>query len=129
MVQLRILSGKKAGTSWVTRRFPVRIGRANTADLQADEDGVWDEHLVLDFDASDGVQVRTRPEAPVILNGESVEQEVLRNGDVIELGALKLQFWLAELDQRGLGWREAVLWAGIAAICAGQIALIYCLPN
>ena len=49
MVQLKILSGKKAGTAWVARRFPVRIGRSAGADLQLEESGVWDEHLQLDF--------------------------------------------------------------------------------
>ncbi len=34
MIQLSILSGKKAGTQTVARRFPFRIGRAAENELQ-----------------------------------------------------------------------------------------------
>ena len=54
MVQLQILSGKQAGALWVARRFPVHVGRAADNDLQLEEDGVWDEHLQLDFDPAEG---------------------------------------------------------------------------
>jgi len=50
---------------------------------------------------------------------------VLRSGDVIEAGSLKLQFWLSETRQAGLRLREGLTWAAIAAISLGQIALIY----
>lgn len=65
----------------------------------------------------------------ISLNGEAVQAAVLHNGDLIEIGGLRLQFWLAEAAQRGLAWREALLWAGIAAVSALQIALIYWLPK
>ena len=55
MIQFSILSGKKAGTSWVARRFPVRIGRAAVSDLQIEEEGVWDQHLQVDFIPADGL--------------------------------------------------------------------------
>ena len=45
MVQLNILSGKKAGTRTVARHFPFRIGRAAGNELQLEDDGVWDQHL------------------------------------------------------------------------------------
>jgi hypothetical protein len=52
---------------------------------------------------------------------------VLRNGDTIELGALKLQFWLAETRQFGLRLRETLVWLGIIAVFFAQFGLIYCL--
>jgi pSer/pThr/pTyr-binding forkhead associated (FHA) protein len=129
MVQLKILSGKKAGAAWGARRFPVRIGRAASADLQLEENGVWDEHCRLEFDPAEGVVLRARPEAPARVNGQPVEQAVLRNGDSIELGSLQLQFWLSEIKQRGFRLREALTWLGLAAITLGQLALIYWLVN
>ena len=83
MVQLKILSGKKAGTAWVARRFPVRIGRSAGADLQLEESGVWDEHLQLDFQHGEGIVLSAQPNALVTVNGQAVQQTVLRNGDAI----------------------------------------------
>lgn len=125
MVQLKILSGKKAGTVWTARRFPVQVGRAAGCELRLEEDGVWDRHLLLHFRRPDGFVLTTESEALAAVNGDSVREAVLRNGDIIELGALKLQFWLSETRQFGLGLREALVWLGIAAVCLGQVGLIY----
>ena len=125
MVQLKVLSGKKAGTIWEARRFPVRIGRSAGADLRLEEAGVWDDHLQLSFDPAEGIVLSAQPDAPAFVNGEPVSQAVLRNGDAIEIGSLKMQFWLSETRQTGLRFREGLTWASIAAICLGQVGLIY----
>ena len=125
MIQLKILSGKKAGTAWVARRFPVRIGRSAAADLQLEEDGVWDQHLRLDFNPAVGLVLTAQPDALASVNGQLVEQTVLRNGDAIEIGSSRMQFWLSETRQAGLRLREGLTWSAIAAISLGQIALIY----
>jgi hypothetical protein len=49
----------------------------------------------------------------------------MRNGDLVEIGSLKLQFWLARTRQMGLGFREWLTWAGIVVISLGQVALVY----
>jgi pSer/pThr/pTyr-binding forkhead associated (FHA) protein len=126
MVQFKILSGKKAGTSWGARRFPVRLGRGANSDLRLDEDGVWDEHLRLEFRPREGYVLGTGAGALARVNGQPLDKPAaLRNGDLIEIGSLKLQFWLAEPRQRGLGFREWLTWVFIALICLGQIGLIY----
>ena len=125
MVQLKVLSGKMAGTAWVARRFPVRIGRSSAADLQLEESGVWDQHLQLDFDPAAGFILSAQPNALATVNGQPVDRTVLRNGDAIDLGSLKMQFWLSETRQAGLRAREGLTWAGIAAISLGQVGLIY----
>jgi len=125
MVHLEILSGKMAGTQWVACRFPVRIGRAATADLCLEENGVWDQHLELNFDPPRGFMLAVQPDAFAAVNGEPVYETVLRNGDCIEIGCVKLRFWLSEIRQTGLRIRESLTWAALAAITAGQITLIY----
>jgi pSer/pThr/pTyr-binding forkhead associated (FHA) protein len=125
MVQLKLLTGAKAGTAWVARRFPVRIGRSTSSDLQVEEIGVWDQHLQLDFDSAQGIVLRTQPNALATVNGQPVHQIVLRNGDDIAIGSLKMQFWLSETRQAGLRFREGLTWAAIAAISLGQVGLIY----
>ena len=125
MIQLKILSGKMAGTTFVARHFPVRIGRAAAADLRLEEPGVWDEHLQIILAGKEGFLVETHADAITTVNGQPVQQLALRNGDLIEIGALKIQFWLGEAAQRGLKIREALVWAIIAAVTVTQIALIY----
>lgn len=128
MVQFNLLSGKKAGTSVVARRFPVRIGRSAGAEVCVQEEGVWEEHLQVSL-TRDGFMLKTLEGALTALNGEPVYKAVLHNGDTIELGAARIQFWLAETRQAGLGFREGLTWIGIGAMSLGQVALVYCLLN
>lgn len=125
MVQFKVLSGKKAGVSYVARRFPVRIGRASGSELQLEEDGIWDQHARLELQRSTGFVLRTESGALATVNGQPATEVVLRNGDEIDLGAVKLQFWLSETRQSGLRIREGLTWIAIAAISLCQVALIY----
>jgi pSer/pThr/pTyr-binding forkhead associated (FHA) protein len=125
MVQLQWLTGKQAGTRWVARRFPVRIGRSPACDLQLEESGVWDDHAELTLDPVNGVMLAARPDALVTVNREPVQTTRLRNGDSVEIASVRLQFWLAETRQRGLRVREWFVWSLVAVISLGEIALIY----
>jgi predicted component of type VI protein secretion system len=124
MVQFKILSGKKAGSLWEARHFPVRIGRSANANLQIEEAGVWDEHLKVSGDA-DGFIVETQGSAIASINGQPVQRAGLRNGDTIEMGSVKLQFWLSEARQRGQGFREVFVWSLLVLVCLAQIGLVY----
>jgi pSer/pThr/pTyr-binding forkhead associated (FHA) protein len=125
MVQLSVVSGKSAGTSLVVRRFPVRIGRSAHADLCLEEHGVWEDHLRLELRRGEGFILETAPDALAAVNGHRAQRAVLRNGDVIEIGSARIQFWLSETRQSGLRLREGLTWAAIAAISLGQVALVY----
>jgi pSer/pThr/pTyr-binding forkhead associated (FHA) protein len=125
MIQLNILSGKKAGTQTVARRFPFRIGRVRGNELQLEDDGVWDQHLTLEFHPQSGFSVATAPEAIATVNGEPVHSIVLRNGDTITAGSVKIQFWLAAARQGSLRLRENFAWALLLFVTLGQFALIY----
>jgi len=125
VIQLRIVSGKQAGQEIVVRRFPFRVGRAANSDLQLDDPGVWDQHLQIDFQRSDGFAFRAQGEALVSINGEKIQSGTLRNGDLIELGSAQLRFWLARTMQKTLRVREALTLTALIALFAGQILLIY----
>jgi pSer/pThr/pTyr-binding forkhead associated (FHA) protein len=125
MVQIKILSGKKAGSCWDARRFPVRIGRSADSDLQLEEAGVWDDHLKLTLDSIEGFLLQTQANTFASINGQPVQRTALRNGDTIEIGSVKLQFWLSEAAQRGQRLRETFVWTLITAVCLAQVVLVY----
>jgi len=127
MVRLQVSSGKDAGTTALARRFPFVVGRNSTADLRLEQDGIWDRHLEFHLQIPDGFLLKAHPRALTNLNGKPVQQAFLRNGDLIEVGPVKIQFWLSETRQRGLRTREFLTWFALAALCAGQIVLIYAL--
>ncbi len=125
MVQLRILSGKMAGDIHVVRHFPFGIGRAAENDLCLNEPGVWDNHLTLGLQPSEGFTLTTAPDAFAAVNDQPQTSARLRNGDVISFGSAKIQFWLAPAHLRGLRLRELFVWCLLAAVTAVQIALLY----
>jgi pSer/pThr/pTyr-binding forkhead associated (FHA) protein len=124
MFQLKILSGKMAGAQSAARHFPFRIGRAAGNDLQLEDDGVWDRHLVLGFQKGEGFKLSTSANALATVNGEPVLEKILRNGDIITIGSARLQFWLAAAEQRGLRLRENFAWALLIFATLGQFILI-----
>lgn len=129
MVQLKVLSGKQAGTEFVARRFPVRIGRAAASDLRVEEAGVWDRHIEISLSAEDGFVAVAQPNALVNVNGNRTERTVLRNGDLIELGLARIQFWLSPAAQRSLSFREAAVWLSLGILCASEVVIIYLLAH
>jgi len=124
MVQLQILSGGKAGKTYSFTHFPVRIGRSSTADLSFEEEGVWDSHMEINF-TSDGLMLKTCPNAWVNINDKRTKEAVLHSGDVISIGLLKVRFGLAPMRQRSLTFREGATWTGIGLLCLFEVAVIY----
>jgi hypothetical protein len=129
VVQLNILSGKKAGTEWVARRFPVYVGRSAQDSLVLDDPGVWDRHFKIDVRAGEGAVLAAAGDALTILNGHATRESALRNGDTIEAGSVKLRFGLSPTRQSSLGFREWMTWIGLGALCLGQVALVYWLTQ
>ena len=130
MIQLNVLSGKTAGRTLAVRRFPFRIGRAEGNHLVLEDAGVWAEHLCLEFDRTAGIRVRPGSEALLTINHQPAEDgQRLRNGDLLSLGGVKLQFSLAAPVQRGLRLREWLVWLGLAGVLALQFFLLTRLPH
>jgi hypothetical protein len=124
MVQLQILSGKKAGAQFTATRLPLQIGREAGADLRLEEPGVWPRHFQISRQGLDLV-CQTQDDALLSINGVQADRAVLRNGDIISIGALKLQFALSPVRQPSRRAREVLTWAALGLLCFGQIFLIY----
>jgi pSer/pThr/pTyr-binding forkhead associated (FHA) protein len=129
MVLFKVLSGSRAGAAQTAARFPVTVGRAPTAQLRLEDPGVWDQHLSLDLRFPEGFLLTLQPDANATVNGKPFKEILLRNGDLIEFGAVKLQFWIAKADQIRLAWREWLTWIALIVLTGAQIALIYWLPQ
>lgn len=125
MVQLDINSRTKARTVWLARTFPFLVGRASTSDLVLDQPGVWDRHFEIGLMMPEGFHLQVHPPATLSVNGQMVEATVLRNGDLIELGDLKIRFALQTAVQASLRVREALTWLAFGALAVGQLIIIY----
>jgi pSer/pThr/pTyr-binding forkhead associated (FHA) protein len=125
MVQLRLLSGPKAGAVYRASGFPWRVGRGESADLRLEEPGVWDQHLQVDLIPGEGFVVTRQGQAMAAINGHLFDRRVLRNGDLIEIGALKFRFWLAEARQKRLYFREWMAWGGVILLSLLEIVVIH----
>ncbi|MEN9572818.1 MAG: Inner rane component of cytoplasmic domain [Verrucomicrobiota bacterium] len=124
MVQLRVLTGSRAGTAHTVSLFPCTLGRAVGDDLQLVESGVWENHLQLDLQVPAGFRLSRLGQGRASVNGAEFDELLLHNGDVIELGAVKVQFWLAEVRQTDQRLREMFVWLGLAELILLEAALI-----
>jgi pSer/pThr/pTyr-binding forkhead associated (FHA) protein len=124
VVQLQLLTGDRRGTIFRSAHFPIRAGRAPESDLSLDEPGVWQRHFVIDWRA-EGLILEAEPEALLSINDTSVQRALLRNGDIITLGASKIRFSFSPVRQSSLAPREWLTWIALGALCLGQVALVY----
>jgi pSer/pThr/pTyr-binding forkhead associated (FHA) protein len=129
MVVLKILAGTRAGTEFSLRKFPFQIGRSSSAQICLPEAGVWDRHLEIALDDSGAFSLRTEKGALAAVNGDPVEQTALKNGDLIEIGALKIRFGLSPTRQQSLTFRELATWCALGLLSLGQIAIVYWLAR
>lgn len=113
----------------MARRFPFQIGRAQDCGLALEESGVFDRHATLTVHRREAIVLSIQQGALATLNGDPIQTAALKNGDIIELGAAKLRFTLAEAKQRSQRWREVATWIALGLLCAAQIAIIYLLLN
>jgi len=124
MIQLKVLTGKKAGSTIVARRFPFQIGRGAGANLRLEDAGVWDRHLELSL-TPEGFFLQLETKATAMINGDVIRHQRLRNGDLIELGAVKMQFWLSETRQSSLRLREILSWLALGFLALSEVYLAY----
>jgi len=129
MILLRVLTGGRAGTTAVARRFPFRVGRGAATDLRLEAPGIWDQHFEITPSSADGFTLSANPASLTLVNGVRAASVALKNGDQIECGDLRLQFWLSPAQQRGLRARETATWLALAGLVVSQACLCWWLPQ
>ncbi len=129
-IRLERIEEATTGDPIEAHRFPFALGQAKECDLRIDAKGVWDKHLILDYDGKNGITATPCPDALVVVNGDSHRKKFrLNHGDLVELGAAKFHFWFAPLgqtDRRGL---EGSIWAALVLLALGQAGVIAWLLN
>lgn len=109
--------------------FPFVVGRG-AVDLQVAEPGVWDRHFSIDRSEGHSFVLLPQTEAPVSVAGEWIKQpRKLRNGDLIDCGAVQFQFRLSPTHPKSLVWREQATWAVLLALLLLQLALAFRTPS
>ncbi len=125
LAQLHITAGKMAGQYYRANTFPLVIGRGKDCELQMSDSGIWDQHLEIDIDAECRLLIRCNPESTAMVNGEPLKETLpLRNGDQIEVGTGKLQFFLGNVRQKNLHTHETIIWILLGALTLTEIVLI-----
>jgi hypothetical protein len=102
-----------AGTRWVAGHLPFSVGRSASDTLRLDDAGVWDGHCRFELRDHTRFALVSSPDALTLINGHSAGEALLRNGDIIELGSLRLQFGLSPTLHRSLRFREALTWMAL----------------
>jgi pSer/pThr/pTyr-binding forkhead associated (FHA) protein len=105
VVQLQLLSGTRSGTVFQGNHFPIRAGREPGLDLSLDDPGIWQHHFRIDW-LPEGLVLQAEAEALLSVNDSPAQRAVLRNGDIITLGALKIRFSFSPVCQASLAPRE-----------------------
>jgi len=129
VVQLQFLNGAKAGTQWVACRLPFSVGRSAQDDLRIENDGVWDRHARVELRDRQRAVLIASEQARTSVNGQPIQEAILRNGDVLQIGSVHLQFGFSPVAHRDLRFREALTWIGIALMALVQVALVYVLTQ
>ena len=114
-----------AGQNILARHFPFSIGRGASSSLRLDEPGLWEEHLEIAVGPDHVFVLNIRPNALVTVNQQPFAAGAVRNGDVIEMGGLKIRFGFPATTQQSLRLREWLTWIGLALLSGGQVVLIY----
>jgi len=129
VVQIQFLNGARAGSQWLPCRLPFSIGRSPHDDLRVEADGVWERHARVELRDRQRAVLIASEHARTSVNGQPIREAILRNGDILELGSVQLQFSLSQAAHRGLRFREALTWIGIALMALAQVALVYLLAQ
>lgn len=129
MIQFKISDGQLAGVVHDVRQFPFRVGRSPQSDLQLEEPGVWDDHLVVEFDPSQGFMLSTQGQAITSVNGCPVQSVRLHNGDGIEVGSLKMSFWIGATKQSSQRVFEWFVWMVLVLVTVAELGLLFWLAK
>lgn len=94
--QLAILAGPDEGrTVPLYEGRPLRIGRSEESDLTLNDQNVSRNHCLVQVNKGEVVILDSGSSGGTMVNGARVEEQRLRVGDTVQLGATVLRFQLA----------------------------------
>jgi len=129
VVQFQVLSGADSGRTFSPARLPATVGRSASDTIQLTDPGVWEGHLRCDYGVGNRVLLTVCPDADARVDRDTFKERNLVNGDVIELGAARLQLWLSPTQLATHCTREIVTWVGLATFVLLQVILIHLLVS
>lgn len=87
-----ILKQVDTGKAHIVDMPVMRIGRSRTNDIVVDDPTVSREHALLNLAADGTLSIENKSDRELLVNGKGVDKTALADGDVIALGAVKLEF-------------------------------------
>lgn len=86
---------------------------------------MWESHASIELTADGFFRLIALSEGLVCVEGLSVTEARVKNGDIIDIGAAKMVFHLARAQQRGLAIREGFLWLILLTLPIGELLLMF----
>jgi hypothetical protein len=123
MIELRFVNGGRESLVFPLTALPISGGRGAGSDVALTGLGIWDSHFRIELDPTDGVILQSVGDAFTTVDQQRVSRHPLRNGDVIECGTNRVQFWLTPAPQRRLRSLEAFVWILAAMAGGAQVAV------
>ena len=105
--------------------FPFKIGRSKNCHHRIEAKGVWPCHIVLEQDGEKGIVVKNESEGSLLVNRLKTSKSVrLKNGDLLQFGAVGLRFWISPIEQMSHRTSEFNIWLGLVTIIISQVILM-----
>jgi pSer/pThr/pTyr-binding forkhead associated (FHA) protein len=123
MLQVTVLGQAQATVTQISS-YPFRIGRAPGDHLRIQAPGVWDNHITLEWRAAEGIHLVGSPESLTAVNGHLVKETRIRNGDLVQIGGVRLLLSVAPAAQRSFRPLEIVIWTALGAVGLAQLYLM-----
>ena len=123
MLQVTLLRPVGGGVTPVAC-YPFRIGRAVDDQLRLEAPGIWDRHCTLEWRGLEGVHLVGNAQALTSVNGQTVKEVRVRNGDVVDIGGVRLMLSVCPVPQRHFGLLEVLVWLTLSAIALSQLFLM-----
>ncbi len=128
MVELAILSGRRARTVIPVPRVPCVLGREG-ADIPLPEPGVAAAHATLSDAGPLGFVLDADGGATLYVEGKPLRQLALRDGTVFDLGSVRLQFRIQPARPRNLRGLEILAFGLVALTIAAEIGWLVISPS
>lgn len=123
MLEARLLTGSRTGTVIPITRFPFSFGRQGT-DCVLTEPGVWDRHFTISLGPDRAFELVCAESAVVSSDLRMLTNLCLRNGEIVEAGAVRIEFRLSRTSPRPGGLASGILWGSLGLVVLTELALM-----